>query len=154
MYYTITHFLLQYILFVLGKGNHVRHFQISVKQYFTSANSALGLHLLLMSEFHSLSTLIKRLEVATTRLEDLALSGMSASTIAATNPPAAPSASSAQPKEAPLEVPRAVEAFNSTMDAPVKQFIELSGQLGGPVEEQVRIDKPVLTRQFLYTDVF
>lgn len=101
-----------------------------------------------MSEFHSLSTLIKRLEVATTRLEDLALSGMSASTIAASNPPAAPSASSAQPKEAPVELPRAVEAFNSTVDAPVKQFIELSNQLGGPVQEQVRIDKPMLTRQF------
>jgi adenylyl cyclase-associated protein len=92
-----------------------------------------------MSEFHSLATLIKRLEVATTRLEDLALSGMSASTITASNPPAAPSASSAQPKEAPVEVPRAVQAFNSAMDAPVKQFIELSGQLGGPVQEQVRI---------------
>lgn len=87
-------------------------------------------------------------------MEDLALSGMSASTIAATNPPAAPAASSAQPKESPVEVPRAVEVFNNTIDAPVKQFIELSGQLGGPVQEQVRVDKTMLTRQFLYTGVF
>ncbi|CAO3663185.1 unnamed protein product [Umbelopsis ramanniana] len=100
-----------------------------------------------MSEFHSLSTLIKRLEVATTRLEDLALSGMSASTIAASNPPAAPSASSAQPKEAPVELPRAVEAFNNTMDAPVKQFIGLSNQLGGPVQEQAQLLQELINAQ-------
>lgn len=91
-----------------------------------------------MSEFHSLATLIKRLEVATTRLEDLALSGMSASTIAATNAPPAPSTTASAPSE-PTQVPRAVEEFSNAVDAPLKQYAELSQQLGGPVAEQVSI---------------
>jgi adenylyl cyclase-associated protein len=92
-----------------------------------------------MSEFHSLATLIKRLEVATTRLEDLALSGTSASTIAATNVPAASSATAPAPSE-PAQVPRAVEDFSNAVDPPVKKYAELSQQLGGPVAEQVSHD--------------
>ncbi|KAG2182162.1 hypothetical protein INT43_007089 [Umbelopsis isabellina] len=99
-----------------------------------------------MSEFHSLATLIKRLEVATTRLEDLALSGMSASTIAATNAPPAPAASASAPSE-PTQVPRAVEEFSNAVDSPSKQYAELSQQLGGPVAEQAQLLQELVKAQ-------
>jgi len=93
-----------------------------------------------MSEFHSLATLIKRLEVATTRLEDLALSGTSASTVTATHT-ATPTTAAypTQAKEAQVELPRVVEAFSNAVDSPLKQYVELSKQLGGPVGDQVNI---------------
>lgn len=110
------------------------------------ANSASRPHLSPMSEFHSLATLIKRLEVATTRLEDLALSGTSASTVTATNPTAAAPAASTQTKEVQLELPPAVEQFSNALAGPVKKYVELSTTIGGPVLEQVCISWVVYSR--------
>jgi adenylyl cyclase-associated protein len=119
-----------YIIYVIPESN------ISI----TNSETQLGLvpHLCPMSEFLSLATLIKRLEAATTRLEDLALTGMSASTVTATNPTPAAPAASAQPKETQVELPRAVEAFSNALAGPVKQYADLSAAIGGPVQEQVR----------------
>lgn len=103
------------------------------------ANSASRPHLSPMSEFHSLATLIKRLEVATTRLEDLALSGTSASTVTATNPTAASPAASTRTKEVQVELPPAVEQFSNALAGPVKKYVELSTTIEGPVLEQVCI---------------
>lgn len=86
-----------------------------------------------MSEFHSLANLIKRLEVATTRLEDLAMSSSSANVIAANSPPAKPSTANVE-----AGIPAAVEKHDAAINASLEKFIALSQELGGPVAEQVR----------------
>jgi adenylyl cyclase-associated protein len=88
-----------------------------------------------MSEFHSLANLIKRLEVATTRLEDLAMSSSSASAVAAGSPksssaaPAAPASSS--------DIPVAVEKHDAAINSALERYISLSKELGDPVAAQV-----------------
>lgn len=107
----------------------------------------------------SLSTLIKRLEAATSRLEDITLSQASASTLAqptseasesiaphlaaATAAGAAGGATGAAtagvnvaPAAAP-EDPPAVVAWDETVTEALKAFTELSSKLGGLVQEQV-----------------
>ena len=85
-----------------------------------------------MSEFHSLANLIKRLEVATTRLEDLAMSSSSASAVAASsNSPSTPPAST--------ETPAIVEKHDTALDGHLEKFYSLSVALGEPVAAQVKI---------------
>lgn len=100
----------------------------------------------------SLATLLKRLEAACSRLEDVALTSASgaplsnASAVGAAGippPAAAPSSSSApaavaapQPDE--VKLAPCVEAFQELVDGPLTKYISLSKELGGLIEQQVR----------------
>lgn len=91
-----------------------------------------------MSEFHSLANLIKRLEVATTRLEDLAMSSSSASAVVA-NSPSSPKAIGGGPSSAASsETPVIVEKHDAAVNASLEKYIALSQEIGGPIAEQVR----------------
>ncbi|KAF9177470.1 hypothetical protein BGZ50_008746 [Haplosporangium sp. Z 11] len=93
-----------------------------------------------MTEITSLSTLLKRLEAATTKLEDLAMAGASASNVSASltgNSGAhAPQGQLSQLAEsAPAAQQEAshphVEGFDELLDGPVKSYFELSKVIGG-----------------------
>ncbi|KAH8659289.1 adenylate cyclase associated N terminal-domain-containing protein [Tricladium varicosporioides] len=98
------------------------------------------------NNMHNLTTLIKRLEAATSRLEDIATSTVdlprlngAAPTPAPTGPLPAPPVSAqppAPPKPIPEEVPESVEEFDAFIDASVKKYVTLSNDLGGSVAEQ------------------
>jgi len=79
-----------------------------------------------MSE-SALNNIIKRLEVATNRLEELAKNssfGQGASSGSAANSDSTP----------------AIQAFDDIMNGSVQKFIELSNNIGSPVKEQVIIN--------------
>lgn len=89
-----------------------------------------------MSEFHSLANLIKRLEVATTRLEDLAMSSSSASAVAAsTTSPSSPKAAIS----ASSETPAIVEKHDAAINEHLEKFYALSQELGEPIASQVSV---------------
>lgn len=90
-----------------------------------------------MSEFHSLANLIKRLEVATTRLEDLAMSSSSASAVAANSPSSPKNAGAAAAASSTSETPALVEKHDAAINASLEKYLALSQELGGPVAEQV-----------------
>jgi adenylyl cyclase-associated protein len=95
-----------------------------------------------MSEFHSLANLIKRLEVATTRLEDLAMSSSSASAVASSSPPAiAPAAPTIATSSDIDTIPAAVEKHDAAVNGPLEKYIELAQELGGAIAEQVKISR-------------
>ncbi|KAI8077299.1 adenylate cyclase associated N terminal-domain-containing protein [Gilbertella persicaria] len=119
-----------------------------------------------MSEFHSLANLIKRLEVATTRLEDLAMSSSSASAVAAHSPSspkavapanttttaaaatttttAASGSSSSDNSSATSgseETSAAVEKHDAAINASLEKYIALSQELGDVVAEQALLVK-------------
>ncbi|GAA6051829.1 hypothetical protein JCM3770_005487 [Rhodotorula araucariae] len=90
----------------------------------------------------SLATLLKRLEAACSRLEDVALTSASGAPLsnasavgAAAIPPPAPAAPSAPPAPAHKQPP-AVQAFQELVDGPLTQYITLSKALGGLIEQQ------------------
>ncbi|KAF7725270.1 hypothetical protein EC973_000280 [Apophysomyces ossiformis] len=87
-----------------------------------------------MSEFHSLANLIKRLEVATTRLEDLAMSASSASAVVASSPPAV-----APKPQATSETPVIVQKHDEAISASLSKFVALSEQIGEPVSSQAAL---------------
>ncbi len=78
----------------------------------------------------NLDNIIKRLEVATTRLEELAKNssfgqgGSSASSGAASSDDNSP----------------AIQAFDDIMNGSVQKYIELSNSIGSPIKEQVKIN--------------
>ena len=95
-----------------------------------------------------LTTILRRLEAATSRLEDMAASAIdlpklngAAPTPAPTGPLPAPPTASRAATETPkpiLEVlPDSVEDFDAFINGTVKKFVNLSDELGGPVAEQV-----------------
>lgn len=97
-----------------------------------------------MTEISSLSTLLKRLEAATTKLEDLAMAGASASSVSSS----LTGSSGALPQGQLSQIPDAsgaqgevshpnVEAYDELLDGPLKAYLELSKTIGGLVEEQV-----------------
>jgi adenylyl cyclase-associated protein len=92
----------------------------------------------------ALTALARRLEAATSRLEDMASATIEAPKIngtaiqsaapTATLPPA-PVAAPATIVAEPL--PESVEDFDTFITGPLKKFVNLSDELGGPVAEQV-----------------
>ncbi|KAI6090186.1 adenylate cyclase associated N terminal-domain-containing protein [Hypoxylon rubiginosum] len=106
------------------------------------------------NNMHNLVTLIKRLEAATTRLEDIASSTIElpqavpalAATLAtpsnhssATSPtPQHPAPTSAPaPKQAPQEpLPESVEEFDVFISQSVDKYVQASNKLGGLIAEQ------------------
>lgn len=94
-----------------------------------------------------LTSLIRRLEAATSRLEDIATSTVeipkpngAAPTPAPTGPlppaPVPPRAADPPKQLSPL-LPQPVEEFDEFIDGPLGKFVNLSDELGGPVSEQV-----------------
>ncbi|KAG4414093.1 hypothetical protein IFR04_012794 [Cadophora malorum] len=95
------------------------------------------------NNMHNLTTLIKRLEAATSRLEDMASSSIEipaingAPTPAPTGPlPAPPVAKAPSPKPVQEALPESVEDFDAFIAGTVKKYVNLSDELGGPVAEQ------------------
>lgn len=93
-----------------------------------------------------LTSIISRLEAATSRLEDIASSTIEPPKAnGAAPPPTAPlppapvaAAVAAPPKSAPEPLPESVEEFDAFIAGPLKNYVNLSDELGGPVAEQVR----------------
>lgn len=92
---------------------------------------------------HNLTTLIKRLEAATSRLEDMA---MSLDDPAAQNAPEGTAALDSQPSErptptaapapVPASLPSEIEDFDTLIAKDVGNFVELGNKIGGLVAEQ------------------
>ncbi|KAM0557920.1 hypothetical protein ACHAPJ_005084 [Fusarium lateritium] len=112
------------------------------------------------NQMHNLTTLIKRLEAATSRLEDIASStGPPADapvlnqtipsppnpSMVAAPPPGASSASKAAPvaKPEPAAEPllESIEEFDAFLNSSVDKYVKLSHQLGGVVAEQAALVK-------------
>ncbi|EKJ70631.1 hypothetical protein FPSE_09141 [Fusarium pseudograminearum CS3096] len=108
------------------------------------------------SQMHNLTTLIKRLEAATSRLEDIASatdppadtnvlnqaipSPLNPSSAA---PPPAPTSNAAKPEpEAEAEpLPESIEEFDAFLNTSVENYVKLSHQIGGLVAEQASLVK-------------
>ncbi|KAI8364889.1 adenylate cyclase associated N terminal-domain-containing protein [Choanephora cucurbitarum] len=107
-----------------------------------------------MSEFHSLANLIKRLEIATTRLEDLAMSSSSASAVAAKSPsspkaiaPANNTTATSTGAVSTTEIPAAVEKHDDAIKASLEKYLSLSQELGGLVAEQAALVKQAIAAE-------
>ncbi|QRW00655.1 adenylyl cyclase-associated protein 1 [Ceratobasidium sp. AG-Ba] len=94
---------------------------------------------------NSLATIIKRLEAATSRLEDIALAQSSATTVKqaldapSAHPAAAPRAPAAPapPPPVPVEDSRSVLAYDEqVIHGKLDPFLKLAAEIGGPVQEQ------------------
>jgi adenylyl cyclase-associated protein len=96
-----------------------------------------------------LTSIIRRLEAATSRLEDIATStievpktnGSAPPTPAPTGPlPQAPVPAALAPESeiqfTPV-LPQCVEEFDAFINGPLVKFVNISDELGGPVAEQV-----------------
>lgn len=103
------------------------------------------------NNMHNLTTLIKRLEAATSRLEDIASStfekpaGLDAAPAAQSAPaaqavaraaPPAPAAPGAPAAPAKADVPPMLAAFDALLDNELKEFLDLSKDIGGSIAEQ------------------
>jgi len=103
------------------------------------------------NSMHNLTTLIKRLEAATSRLEDIATSTElpkdtlprttqsltsppDASAVSAPPPPPAPSAPVPKPAAEPL--PESVEEFDAFLESTVDKYVKRSNEIGGLVAKQ------------------
>jgi adenylyl cyclase-associated protein len=111
------------------------------------SNSTHGLSLFLQTGVLKL-TALRRLEAATSRLEDIATSvdgpsalengdGKSAAPGAPTATAAAVSAPAAAPAPPPEPLPRSIEEFDELIQSDVAAFVTASSKIGGLVEEQV-----------------
>ena len=93
-----------------------------------------------------LTTIIRRLEAATSRLEDIASSTVEQPKTngASPAPASAPTTTSTPPapppvaKSIPEPLPDSIEDFDSFIRGTVRKYVNLSDELGGPVAEQVR----------------
>ncbi|CAG8641598.1 13917_t:CDS:2, partial [Funneliformis caledonium] len=109
-----------------------------------------------MTEYQSLTNLIKRLEAATSRLEDLGTSSAAANNLSRTSAggqPSAPSLVSSQSNDAVGgEVPPTLAAYDELIEGPLKNFLELSKVIGGIVEDQSHAveDLFIAQRDYIY----
>jgi len=102
-----------------------------------------------------LTTIIRRLEAATSRLEDIAAATLEsptsssetnittgAPTVAPTGPvppPPPPASQPTAPKPVIESTPPAVEDFDGFLSGALKKYVVLSDELGGAIAEQVKI---------------
>jgi adenylyl cyclase-associated protein len=91
-----------------------------------------------------LTPIIRRLEAATSRLEDMASAVVEAPKMNGASPAvttAAPAAAVASQPAAPKKVaeplPQMIEDFDTFIDTAIKKYVDLSNEIGGPVAEQV-----------------
>ncbi|KIV84065.1 hypothetical protein PV11_06039 [Exophiala sideris] len=105
---------------------------------------------------NNLTTLIKRLEAATSRLEDIAttVDGPTPPTngvAAATSSTPSIYATAPEPTPPPPEpLPRSVEAFDQIIQEDVVGFVTASGKIGGLVEEQAKAVKEAFEAERTY----
>merc|ERR1712000_743923 len=107
------------------------------------------------SSMHNLTTLIKRLEAATSRLEDIATSvdgslgptngvpaaaGAASTEVAATPEAAAP----------PEPLPKFVEAFDQIIEEDIVAFVQAAEKIGGLVEQQAKAVKEAFEAERTY----
>jgi len=95
----------------------------------------------------ALTSLVHRLEAATSRLEDMASSTIEAPKTNGTAPALTSAASPVAPiptprlseptKPLPEPLPESVEEFDNFLKGPLKKFVNLSDELGGAVAQQV-----------------
>ncbi|KZS98991.1 hypothetical protein SISNIDRAFT_403150 [Sistotremastrum niveocremeum HHB9708] len=93
------------------------------------------------SGLHSLATIIKRLEAATSRLEDLAQhgSGQVQQPTTTTEAPPVPSSDASKGPVA-VEDPRSVKLYDeNVVNGKLVPWVQLSHTLGGPVDEQAKL---------------
>ncbi len=91
-----------------------------------------------------LTPILRRLEAATSRLEDMAsaiveapkTNGASPAATAA-SPAAVVASLPAAPKKVAEPLPQMIEDFDTFIDTAVKKYVDLSSGIGGPVAEQV-----------------
>lgn len=97
------------------------------------------------NHMHNLTTLIKRLEAATSRLEDMAMTFEDASSSNRGGTAAAPTPTVSAPEppkpETPLapavpSVPPQIEDFDALIKGEVQNFVDLGGKIGGLVADQ------------------
>ncbi|KIW93537.1 uncharacterized protein Z519_06142 [Cladophialophora bantiana CBS 173.52] len=105
---------------------------------------------------HNLTTLIKRLEAATSRLEDIAtaIDGPGA-TVAngvagALSPPSTSAGTPEQAAAPPEPLPKSVEAFNQIIEEDVVAFVKASEKIGGLVGEQAKAVKEAFEAERTY----
>lgn len=91
-----------------------------------------------------LTPIIRRLEAATSRLEDMASAVVEAPktngalpAVTAAAPAAAVASHPAAPKKVAEPLPLIIEDFDVFIDTAVKKYVDLSKDIGGPVAEQV-----------------
>ncbi|KAK4861909.1 hypothetical protein LT330_003047 [Penicillium expansum] len=95
---------------------------------------------------HNFTTLIKRLEAATSRLEDMAMSyddssapkslTGSPSSVSAIPPPPKPSPPPPPPAPVAAPVPPQIQDFDALIEGDVQNFVNLGEKIGGLVAEQ------------------
>lgn len=114
-----------------------------------------------LPEGHILTSMVRRLEAATSRLEDIASSsfphgdavanGVNASSSTAT-PTAAAATNNSTPPVVVEKLPPAIEAFDEVVNNELKAWLELSGKLGGVIEGQSKAVQQAFAaqRQFLF----
>ncbi|KAJ5127023.1 hypothetical protein N7448_007802 [Penicillium atrosanguineum] len=94
---------------------------------------------------HNFTTLIKRLEAATSRLEDMAMSlddpsvskNMGDSSTAAPATPEPPKATPPPPAApAPAQIPEQIQDFDALIKKDVQNFVDLGAKIGGEVAQQ------------------
>ncbi|KAK5074758.1 suppressor of rasval19 [Lithohypha guttulata] len=102
------------------------------------------------NKMHNLTTLIKRLEAATSRLEDIAgsVDGAAPNALQAANSRGTETSSVAAqsqttitpiPEEKPAEpLPRQIEEFDGLIEGDVAAFVQAAAQIGGLPEQQAR----------------
>ncbi|KAG0273124.1 hypothetical protein BGZ96_005006, partial [Linnemannia gamsii] len=110
-----------------------------------------------MAEISSLSSLLKRLEAATTKLEDLAMAGSSASNVSSSltgsSGAHAPQGQLSQLAEsAPTSSQQdathpQVEGFDELLNGPAKAYFDLSKTIGDVVEEQANYVRDLFAAQ-------
>ncbi|KAK3353476.1 adenylate cyclase associated N terminal-domain-containing protein [Lasiosphaeria hispida] len=106
------------------------------------------------NNMHNFTTLIKRLEAATARLEDIASSAIELpeavpalkgaspqSALSGLSTPAAPSITTPAPTPAPAPVPQepvpeSIEEFDAFINTSVQKWAKISSELGGLIAEQ------------------
>jgi|SRR5450432_2421651 adenylyl cyclase-associated protein len=96
----------------------------------------------------ALTSIVRRLEAATSRLEDMASSVIevpktngsvpAVTAPAAAGPPMATSKPPA-PKAVAEPIPQMIEDFDTLIATTVKKYLDISKEIGGPVEEQVHM---------------
>ncbi|OZJ04842.1 hypothetical protein BZG36_02332 [Bifiguratus adelaidae] len=85
-----------------------------------------------MTDFHSLSALVTRLEKATSRLEDLAVTGQSGASLQSKRSLAGDVVQAVTS----AEVPDSVRKYDEYIDSPLAAFVQISQEIGGVIQEQ------------------
>lgn len=115
------------------------------------------------NNMNNLTTLIKRLEAATSRLEDIALSsvGLEASTANGSSSaqgtgsipsaPPMPGLASVPASKPTIILPRSIEAYDILLNTELNAWVELSSKLGGVIDGQAKavLQAFFAQRQFL-----